>query len=95
MKLKAFSIHDDKSGAFMAPFFFPAVGQAVRAFADAANDDSSMIGKHPGDFVLWCLGIFDDSSGGFESIEPERLGSASEYKEVNGKVVGMSDRKAV
>lgn len=80
-KLKVFSILDTKADVFHTPFFFPATGQAVRAFKDLANDSSNMIGKHPGDFKLMHIGIFDDSNGSWESVKPVSLGFAEDFVE--------------
>ena len=55
MKIKMFCIFDNKADLYMTPFFFPANGQAVRAFADLANDERSQIGMHPEDYKLAAL----------------------------------------
>lgn len=81
MILKVFSVRDDKAALFMSPFFFSAVGQAVRAFSDLVNDASSMVGRHPEDFGLFEIGAFDDNSGKLESLPaPKLLGRASDFK---------------
>lgn len=62
-ELLLFSLYDDKVGAYSTPFFFSHRGQAVRAATDLANDPSTIPGKHPEDFTLYCLGTFNDETG--------------------------------
>lgn len=61
MKTKIFTVYDSKVAAYMAPFFMDTTGRAMRSFEDTANDPSSVINKHPHDFVLFEIGIFDDA----------------------------------
>ena len=63
MNLKVFSIYDAKAGAFNQPFFMHTFGQAERAFRDEVDSPTSLISKHPEDFTLFDLGVFDDSTG--------------------------------
>jgi len=77
--LKAFSIQDVKGEVFHTPFFFAAVGQAVRAFKDLANDANTIIGRHPGDYKLVEVGVFDDATGVLLDGENTSHGFASEY----------------
>lgn len=80
MKFLAFSVYDEKVQAFNAPFFAPTVGSAVRSFADIVNDERSRIHQHPGDYVLYQVGTFDDEDASFESkVPPVRLGAGQEY----------------
>ena len=74
MILKAYAIRDSKAKAFMAPFFLPNDGVAIRAFSDNVNSESAnQISKHPDDFVLYSTGAWDDETGTFQSITPEPL----------------------
>lgn len=63
MELKCFSIWDDKAKAFIAPFFFPQDGQAVRTFKDCVNDKAHAFGRNPHDYSLFRVGLFDDNNG--------------------------------
>lgn len=63
MKLLAFAVLDEKTEAFLPPFFVVAPGQAVRLFTDGCQDRESPLGKHPGDYKLYRVGSFDDNSG--------------------------------
>lgn len=80
MILKAFGILDVKADAYRPPFFMPTLGQATRAFADAANDPQTDISKHPEDYKLVCVGEFDDGSGVLKAYPDfQSLGFAAEY----------------
>nr|DAV77999.1 MAG TPA: DNA binding protein [Microviridae sp.] len=68
MMIKIFSVFDKKASAFMSPFYFNNIPEALRAFDDICNDVNSRINKHPGDYALYLLGSFDDKSG---EIRPE------------------------
>lgn len=79
MIIKIYSVFDAKTEAYMQPFFSPAKGHAIRMFSDTANDPNSMLAKHPGDFTLFELGSWDDSSGSIEPLKvPNPIISAHE-----------------
>ena len=92
MTLKMFSILDTKSDTFLSPFFFSTAGQATRAFKDLVNDPNTTISRHPGDYRLFIIGLFDDSKGlvtPLETIEP--LGYATDYQDLRSDLpVGVS-----
>lgn len=62
-KMNIYSIFDKKAVSYMAPFYFPQKGQAIRALEDSVNDSQSMLNKHPEDYSLFELGTFDDTNG--------------------------------
>lgn len=81
MELRVFSIRDEKVGAYMQPFFSPTVGSAIRAISDVVNDVQSQFSKHPSDYVLFEIGVYDDISGLIKSLEsPKSIGVLLEYK---------------
>lgn len=63
MLLNAYSVYDVKSLTYSPPFFQPAHGSAARMFSDLANDANTSVGRHPADYSLFCLGLFDDQTG--------------------------------
>lgn len=65
MILKCFAVQDLKAGLFMQPFFFPSIGQAVRAMSDMAADPGSILFRHAADFVLYELCEWDDITARF------------------------------
>lgn len=82
MNLKIFTIFDAKAEAYQTVFTARATGEAIRQFADMANDHDTQIGRHPADFTLFELGEFDLHSGIISPLETKRpLGVAHEYIE--------------
>lgn len=82
MKTKVFSIYDSKAQMFNLPFFMVTTPAALRSFSDLVNDPQTMINKHPGDFVLYEIGEYDDSTAKMENYkEHHHLGIASQFKE--------------
>ncbi len=77
MITKMFAIYDSKAATYNAPFCFGATGQAVRAFADLANDRDSNIAKHPADYFLYEIGTYDDAVAAVNALQEQiNLGCA-------------------
>lgn len=72
MKLKIFSVFDDKASAFIPPFFLPNSAMAIRAFTQCVNDPSHQFGQNPGDYTLFELGEFDDSDGSIDLLMAQK-----------------------
>lgn len=70
MIVNAYSIFDRKTLVYYQPWFQPTDGAASRILADLVNDPSTSIGKHPGDFVLFRIGTYDDAKGLMTSVSP-------------------------
>ena len=72
---KCFAVFDAAVGAFTSPAITRSRGEAIRAFTDQVNDAKSPFNNHPGDFSLWQLSEWDDSSGLYSSQTalPERV----------------------
>lgn len=70
MTMFAYSIFDYKSLVYNSPWFQPADGAATRILSDLANDPSTNIGRHPGDYVLYKIGSYDDATGRLEALSP-------------------------
>lgn len=87
MKLNMYSIYDSAVNAYMRPFFCTADGQATRMLSDVARDPSHDIGKHPEDYALFRIGVFDEETGTVEGIDPRCVARAHELvaiqKELN------------
>lgn len=69
MILNAYTIFDTKALIFNTPFFALNHGVAGRMCADLAADTNTSVGRHPADYVLYCLGTYDDTRGAFELRE--------------------------
>lgn len=65
MQVGVYAIYDSKMESFSAPFTSPTTANALRQFSDLVADGNTMVGRHPEDFYLWCLGVFDDKHGTF------------------------------
>lgn len=80
MQHKIYTVYDSKSEAYLQPFFLQTNGQAIRSFSDCANDPNHQFGRHPGDYTLFYLGMYEDGSATF-AIEPTpaSLGKAIEF----------------
>lgn len=66
MLLRAYSLHDVKALNYSPPFFQHNNGLATRMLQDLVNDQGTSVGRHPADFKLYCVGVFDDSNGSFQ-----------------------------
>lgn len=78
MILLSYSVYDKAVQAFMKPFYCRTKGEAVRSFMEACKDEKMEFNKHAADYTLFQLGSFDDATGRFTSVEPERVISALE-----------------
>lgn len=78
MRFKVFSVYDCKANAYLPPFFTPTVGMAIRMFSDAVHDEKSQFHKHAGDYTLFQIGEFEDSTAELTFTNHINLGSALE-----------------
>lgn len=70
MITNAYSIFDNKALIYNVPWFQPTHGSATRILADLVNDQSTNIGRHPGDYVLYHIGTYDDAKGVMTPVVP-------------------------
>lgn len=73
-----FSVFDRAAETYHPPFGVPAVGVALRDFADQVNNKESPIASHPEDFELWLIGTLDDREGVIEPLH-ERKAVAKDF----------------
>lgn len=64
MLLNAYTLYDSKALTYSPPFYCTAHGAAVRMVMDLAADPNTSVGRHPADFTLYCVGMFNDAVGG-------------------------------
>lgn len=69
MKMKMYSLLDEKAKVFSRPFYANTDGEALRSFSSVIEDKNSMPGKFPIDFTLWKVGEFDDNTGHISMLE--------------------------
>lgn len=76
MRLVIVAIRDRAVDAFGTPFFVPALGGALRSFADEVNrrdpEGKNQLAAHPEDFDLYELGSYNDGDAKFELLEKPR-----------------------
>ena len=77
MRLLMCSVVDTKVGAYTGMYLFRTRGEAVRSFSEAVKDQNSPFYKHPGDYVMYIVGTFDDNTGEVVS-DLDRLMGADE-----------------
>ena len=78
MKLNIYSIFDSASGLYSRPFFTQSDNEAIRSFSDIATDAEHPIGRHPADYTLFRVGIFDDTTAKFTDEANSSLCNALE-----------------
>ena len=78
MKLNIYTIYDTAAAVYLRPFFMQSDGQAMRSFTDIATDANHDVGKHPEDYSLIRLGIYDDNSGTLHNENNECLATGLE-----------------
>lgn len=77
--LLVMSVFDSKVGAYAAPFLARTKGEAIRSFEVACSDDALPFKRHPADYRMFQLGVFDDNSGLLMPMEhPEPIIGADE-----------------
>lgn len=88
MILVVCAVYDMKARAFASPFTSSHLDVAKRAFAEAANISDHSLCKYPEDFVLYCLGTWNDETAEFQ-LHPQReyVASALEYHKQGKSVV--------
>lgn len=72
MILNAYCIYDNKALQYHPPYFASTDAAAARAFGDLAQDPQTNVGRHPGDYSLFCVGTFLDNNARLEAIVPMR-----------------------
>lgn len=63
MKLYVCAVHDVKAGAFSNPQCFRSIGEAIRSFTDACQNEGSNFNRHATDYAFYRLGVFNDENG--------------------------------
>ena len=73
--LRLVCMFDKKAETFTAPICTPGIGQLARAIGESVNasDKSETFAKHPGDFQLFDVGSFDETTGRLIPIVPKLI----------------------
>lgn len=81
--IRVFAVYDMKMKGFMQPFFCQNSAVATRMFVDSVNGDQNIISKHPEDFALYEVGMWDEETGLLTPLDPKtNLGLASSFVEL-------------
>jgi len=59
----AYSLYDVKAQMYNLPFFAMNHGMARRSVSDLVSDMNTTVGRHPSDFKLYFIGVYDDQTG--------------------------------
>lgn len=80
MELFVIALRDIKANMYGKPGFATNIGAEIRAFGDQVKDpQSGTLNKHPEDFELYQLAIYDDNTGKFRE-EVKQLAVGGDYK---------------
>ncbi len=78
--MKIFAVYDSKAETHLLPAFIKNSADALRGFADAANNPEHPFCKYPADYTLFELGTYDEDAATFVIHEAKlNLGLALEY----------------
>ena len=82
MRVNCYSIFDMKSLTYGTPFFSLNESVARRDFGDLTREPSSTVFRHPEDFRLFHVGVFDLDNGVFDSLtSPHFVCDALEFSD--------------
>lgn len=69
MNLNIYTVHDEKTSAFLQPMFFRTTGEAIRAIQSCIIDQNHQFSQHKTDFSLVQIGEYDDNTGNINPLE--------------------------
>lgn len=67
---RMYAVYDVKALAYAPPFIAGTDGIAVRMLSELVQDTNTTVGRHPGDFKLYCIGTYDDQRAALIGIIP-------------------------
>lgn len=80
MKVRLYSVRDDKAQLATPPVVMQNDAIATRSFGDlVTNGKESQYSLHPEDFSLWFIGEFDNEKLSLEKVVPIKLAQASDF----------------
>ena len=63
MQQQIFTIFDTAAKAYLPPFCLHNDQMAMRVFGDCVQSADHQFSKHPSDYTLFKIGVFDDENG--------------------------------
>jgi len=91
MKLFLVAIYDSASGVYDAPNQVRSEREAARRFIDMCENSDTPFAKHPEDFTVFRIGIYDDNTGLIEPCAPEKIINGVEALAESGKVTDIKE----
>lgn len=76
--MNIYAIKDHAIEAFNRPFFLPADGSAIRAFQDEINNEQGELYKHPEDYELYKIGIYNEQTAEIGPQKPQLLAAGAD-----------------
>lgn len=73
-KFAVCAVRDSALDSFGRPIFAPTLAAGIRSFQDEVKrgGDDNQLAKHPGDFELYHLAWFEDTTGAFSLPDGDR-----------------------
>lgn len=75
-----FTVKDTESQTHIAPFVMKTKRDAIEGFRMVCNDEKTDYFKFPNDFMLMCIGKFDEKEGKVTPLEPVKIAIAKDLK---------------
>jgi len=64
----AYTLYDLKALTYSPPFFTANDALAKRMLSEIVTDTNTTVGRHPSDYKLYKVGMFDDQTGIFDRL---------------------------
>ena len=77
MIYRLFSVYDEKTKTYTVPFFAQTNEIAKRTVLGSFSSTSQLV-LYPSDYILYCLGSIDDTTGAIEPVSAIRINAISE-----------------
>lgn len=71
MKYHILAVRDIVANVYGQPFAAANIGAAIRDFGDQCTVGEGFLAKHPEDFELYKIGVYDDETGTLEQTDIE------------------------
>lgn len=81
--MRIYTIYDTKAEHYGNPVFIRTDAEARRMFGQVANDESTEIGRHPEDFLLYRIGSWDAENGKITTEAGTCIAKAIEFRKEN------------
>ncbi len=78
--MNIYTVKDLASETFLKPFTMLTDRDAKDGFAHVINEEETPYNKHPQDYVLMSLGMFDERTGLLQVSEPKTVARALDLK---------------